>query len=75
MLGKIIREVFRHAFSERGHQYALATIDAQVDLRHQIIHLRSGGTHLDTRINQPRRPHHLLHHLRLMFAFVNRRRG
>ena len=48
------------------------TFDAQVDLRQQIVDLRRRRPHLDLRVDQPGRPHHLLHHLRLVLRARSR---
>jgi hypothetical protein len=74
MLVEVIGQVFRHALGERGHQYALLFLAAQVDFRQQIIDLRLRRAHLEHRINKSRRSYQLLHDLPGMGALVLRGR-
>ena len=63
VLGQIVGQVLGHALGQRGHQHALVLVDAQLDLRQQVVDLRRGRAHLERRIDQAGRPHQLLDHL------------
>ena len=63
VLVQVFGEVFCHALGERGHQHALLGRDPQVDLREQILDLRTHRAYLDLRVDQPGGTHHLLDHL------------
>ncbi len=67
-------ELFRHALGQRSHQHALVFLDAGIGLGHQVIDLAQGRPHLDGRVDQTSRPHHLLHHLAGMLVFIIGRR-
>ena len=65
-----VGQVFRHALGQGGHQYPLLHRHPLVNLRQQIVHLCRRRAHLDFRVQQAGRPHHLLHHLAGVFRLV-----
>ena len=72
---KIVGQVLRHALGKRGHQHAFIALHPVADLGQQVVHLGGGRPHLYLRVHQSGRSHHLLHHLRLVLAFILRGRG
>ena len=60
---QIIREVFGHAFGQRGNQHALTDAFATPDFRQQVIDLSGDAADLYGRVDQPCGSDDLLHHL------------
>ena len=71
----MIGEILRHALGEGGHQHPLVPLRPHADLLHQIVDLAVHRSHLHPRIQQTRRPDHLLHDLVGAVLFVVPRRG
>ena len=66
----VLRQVFGHPLGQRGDEHALARRDARSDLGEQIVHLPGDGPDDHGRVDQARRPDHLLddHAARLLAA-------
>ncbi len=72
---EIVGELLGHALGERRDQHALAFVHPQANLTEHVVHLAAGRPHLDERVHQPGGPHHLLHHLIRVLAFIVCRGG
>ena len=73
-LFQIVGEVFRHAFRECCHEYALLPLDAFFDFPEEVVNLSLERTYLDFRVEQSRRADDLLRNLLGMSEFILSRR-
>ena len=73
-LEQIVRKVFGHLLRQRRDQHAVAAVDRELDLVHEVVDLVLRWPHFDDRIDEARRPDDLFHHLRRALDLVVRRR-
>src|SRR5690606_26008423 len=67
---QVIREVFGHAFRQRGDECPLTTLDASVDLTDEVVDLALRLPDGDLRIEEASRANDLLDDARGMLVFV-----
>ena len=58
----VFRQVFRHAFSQRGDQHSLAAFYSLPDFVQQVVNLAFHWADFHRRIDKPGRPDDLLNH-------------
>ena len=75
VVGQVIGELLGHAFGQRGDQHALIFVNPDAYFLQHIVDLVRCRPHLDLRIHQAGRPHHLLNHPAGMRNFVSGRCG
>ena len=75
VLVQVVGQVFGHPLGERGDQHTLAALDADIDLREQIVHLRLRRAHFEHGVDQSRRPHDLFDDLTGVLPLVVGGRG
>ena len=75
VVAEVVGEVFSHALGQRRDQHPLFLDHTLVDFREQIVDLSQGRPHLDLRVHQARRTHHLLDHPTGVLRLIGPRSG
>ncbi len=74
VFSQVLGEVLGHALGQRGHQHAIAELDALVNLGHEVVDLRTNRSDLHHRVDQTGWAHHQLGDFAGRLAYLIRTR-